>query len=178
MLNIPAGTYTIDPTHSEVGFSVRHAGIAKVRGSFEEFEGTITVAEELAQSSANATVQLASVNTRNAQRDEHLRSADFFNVETNPEMTFTSTGIAVDGDEFVLTGDLTLNGVTLPIELETEYNGTATDPYGNERIGFSAETELNRKDFGLTWNAVLETGGVMVSEKVKIVLEVSATKQV
>lgn len=179
MINIAPGTYTIDPSHSEVGFSVRHAGIAKVRGSFSEFEGTIEVSENKTDSKADVTVQLASVDTRSEQRDAHLRSADFFDVENRPTMTFATTGVRIeDEEEFVLTGELSLNGVTKPIEIEAEFAGAATDPYGQQRVGFSGTTVLNRKDFDLTWNAALETGGVLVSDKVTIVLEVSAIKQV
>lgn len=178
MIEITPGTYAIDASHSEVGFTVRHAGIAKVRGSFAEFEGSVVVAENAADSKATVSVDLASIDTRSAQRDEHLRSADFFNVAETPKMTFETTGVSVEDDEeFTLTGHLTLNGVTKPIEIEAEYTGTAVDPYGQTRIGFSGETELNRKDFGLTWNAALETGGVLVSDKVKVFLEVSAVKQ-
>ncbi|HHW82860.1 MAG TPA: YceI family protein [Actinomycetales bacterium] len=178
-MNVTAGTYAIDPSHTEVAFTVRHAGIARVRGTFSEFEGNIEVAENFADSKADVTVQLASVDTRSEDRDAHLRSADFFNVEQNPTMTFTTTGVeAKDEEEFVLKGDLTLNGVTKPVEIDAEYTGAATDPFGQERIGFSGKTTINRKDFGLTWNAALETGGVLVSEKVAIILEVSAIKQV
>nr|NLD40374.1 YceI family protein [Actinomycetales bacterium] len=179
MINIAPGTYAIDPSHSEVGFSVRHAGIAKVRGTFSDFEGTVEVAESGAASTADVTVQLASVDTRSPQRDEHLRSADFFDVENSPTMIFTTTAVEVeDEEEFVLKGHLTLNGVTKPVEIEAEYTGAATDPFGQQRVGFSGKTVLNRKDFGLTWNAALETGGVLVSDKVSIILEVSAIKQV
>lgn len=178
MINVAPGTYAIDPSHSEVAFTVRHAGIAKVRGAFSEFEGTIVVSEDQAASTTDVTVQLGSVDTRSEQRDEHLRSADFFNVEENPTMTFSTTSVAIeDEEEFTLTGELTLNGVTKPVEIEAEYTGAATDPYGQERIGFSGTTTLSRKDFGLTWNAALETGGVLVSDKVTVLLEVSAIKQ-
>ncbi|HZK05024.1 MAG TPA: YceI family protein [Actinomycetaceae bacterium] len=178
MVQIVPGTYVIDASHSEVGFSVRHAGIAKVRGSFTEFEGAIEVGENGTDSKANVSVDLASVDTRSEARDQHLRSADFFNVEVTPTMTFASTSVKIeDAEDFVLRGELTLNGVTMPVEIEAEYTGTAIDPYGQERIGFSGETKINRKDFGLTWNAALETGGVLVSDRVNIVLEVSAVKQ-
>lgn len=174
MTTVPAGTYTLDPTHTEIGFITRHAGIAKVRGTFREFEGTITVAEDLAASTASVTIRTASIGTGVEARDNHLRSADFFDVETNPVITFTSTAVHASGDGLTLVGDLTINGITRSVELETEYNGAATDPFGNQRIGFEAKTVINRKDFNLTWNAALETGGVLVSEKVTIVLEVSA----
>ncbi|NCD19789.1 MAG: polyisoprenoid-binding protein [Actinobacteria bacterium] len=175
---IPAGTYTIERDHSELGFNVRHAGIAKVRGKFTEYDGTIVIAEDIAQSSAEVTMQTASIFTGSEARDNHLRSADFFDAENKPTVTFRSSGVRVnDDDEFVLVGDLTLNGVTRPVELDVEYNGAATDPFGFQRIGFEAKTRVNRKDFGLTWNAALETGGVLVSDQVTIQLEVSAVKQ-
>lgn len=176
-MSIPAGTYVIDTSHSTVGFNVRHAGIAKVRGAFNEFEGNVVVAEDFADSSAQVTIQTASIDTRNEARDQHLRSADFFDVASHPTMTFSATGVAGGGEDFSLRGDLTINGVTRPVEFEVEYNGAAVDPFGNERVGFEAETVINRKDFGLTWNAALEAGGVLVSDKVAIVLEVSAIKQ-
>ncbi len=175
---IPAGTYTIERDHSELGFNVRHAGIAKVRGKFTEYDGTIVIAEDIAQSSAEVTMQTASIFTGSEARDNHLRSADFFDAENKPTVTFRSSGVRVnDDDEFVLVGDLTLNGVTRPVELDVQYNGAATDPFGFQRIGFEAKTRVNRKDFGLTWNAALETGGVLVSDQVTIQLEVSAVKQ-
>ena len=175
---IPAGTYTIERDHSELGFQVRHAGIAKVRGKFTEYDGTIVVADDVAQSSAEVTMQTASVFTGSEARDNHLRSADFFDAEANPTITFRSTEVRLDGGEdLALAGDLTINGVTRPVELEVEYNGAATDPFGNQRIGFEAKTRVNRKDFGLTWNAALETGGVLVSDQVTILLDVSAVKQ-
>ena len=178
MTTITPGTYAIDASHSEVGFNVRHAGIAKVHGSFAEFEGSIVVAENATDSKANVSVELASIDTRSAQRDEHLRSADFFNVAVTPKMTFATTGVAIGGgNEFTLTGDLTLNGVTRSVEIEAEYEGAAVDPYGQQRIAFSGKAEINRKDFGLTWNAVLETGGVLVSDKIVLEFDVSAIKQ-
>ena len=175
---IPAGTYTIEREHSELGFQVRHAGIAKVRGKFTDYDGIIVVADDVAQSSAEVTMQTASVFTGSEARDNHLRSADFFDAEANPTITFRSTEVRLDGGEdLALAGDLTINGVTRPVELEVEYNGAATDPFGNQRIGFEAKTRVNRKDFGLTWNAALETGGVLVSDQVTILLDVSAVKQ-
>ncbi|CCH70717.1 conserved hypothetical protein [Phycicoccus elongatus Lp2] len=175
---IPAGTYVIDPSHTEVGFVARHAMVTKVRGYFRAVEGQIVVADEFANSSATATMKVDSVDTGNGDRDGHLKSADFFDAENTPEITFVSTGIKdVKGDEFTLVGDLTIKGITKPVELETEFNGAATDPFGNARIGFSAETEVEREDWGLTWNAALETGGVLVSKKIKLVLDISAIKQ-
>jgi polyisoprenoid-binding protein YceI len=177
-IDITPGTYVIDPSHSEVGFVARHAMVTKVRGWFRTVEGTITVAENFADSTATATMAVDSVDTGNADRDAHLKSADFFDAATTPDITFTATGIRdIDGDEFVLDGDLTIKGITKPVSLEAEYNGSATDPFGNARVGFSAETEVEREDWGLTWNAALETGGVLVSKKIKLTLDISAIKQ-
>jgi polyisoprenoid-binding protein YceI len=177
MATIPTGTYVIDPSHSEVSFSVRHAGVAKVRGQFRDFEGTVVVADSLEASSAQAAIVAASVETGDAKRDEHLRSRDFFAADERPTWTFTSNAVRPEGNDLVLEGDLTINGITRPVELDVEYNGSAVDAYGNERVGFSAETEINRKDFGLTWNVALEAGGFLVSDKAKIALEISAVKQ-
>ncbi|MFD1716455.1 YceI family protein [Georgenia deserti] len=175
MSTIPAGTYVIDPSHTEIGFSVRHAGISKVRGKFLGFSGTITVGENLADSSVNVTIEAASVDTGDANRDGHLRSPDFWDAENKPEWTFVSRAVSGTEEDLTVTGDLTINGVTRQVELQAEFNGAATDPFGNERIGFSGQTVINRKDFDLTWNAALETGGVLVGEKVTITLEVEAT---
>lgn len=174
---LQAGTYTIDPAHTEAGFVARHAMVAKVRGRFSEVSGTITVAENIEDSTVHAVLKTASVDTGNADRNAHLRSADFFDVENNPEITFVSTAVRVTGDnEAVIVGDLTIGGVTKPVELEAEYEGTAQDPFGNVRAGFSASTEVEREEWGLTWNAALETGGVLVSKKIKLQLEVSAIR--
>ena len=171
------GTWTIDPTHTRLGFTARHAMVTKVRGQFDEFSGTLTIdAANPSASTAEVAVQLASVNTGTADRDAHLRGADFFDVENNKEMTFSSTAVKQDGDEFVMLGDLTIKGVSRPVELELEPTGVATDPFGNVRAGFEGETEISRKEFGLTWNVALETGGVLVSDKIKIQLDVSAIK--
>ena len=171
------GTWTIDPSHSRLGFVARHAMVTKVRGQFDEFSGTLTIdAANPSASTAEVAVQLASVNTGTADRDAHLRGADFFDVENNKEMTFSSTAVKQDGDEFVMLGDLTIKGVSRPVELELEPTGVATDPFGNVRAGFEGETEISRKEFGLTWNVALETGGVLVSDKIKIQLDVSAIK--
>lgn len=176
-MTIPAGTYAIDPSHSEVAFSIRHAGIARVRGRFTEFSGEITLASDLPASSARATIHASSVDTGNSQRDDHLRSSDFFSVSEKPEWTFVSTGATGSEDELTLTGDLTINGITKPVELDVEYNGAATDAYGTDRVGFSATTEISRGDFGVTWNAPLEAGGMLLGDKVKVFIEISATKQ-
>ena len=174
---LTVGTYAIDPAHSEVGFTVRHAMVTKVRGSFSDVTGSVVLDEQAHLIAVEASIALTSVDTRNADRDGHLRSPDFFDVENHPVMTFASRGVVVGGEGFVVTGDLTLHGVTREVVLDVEAGGVATDPFGNARAGFSAETEINRKDFGLVWNAALDTGGVLVSEKVKITLDVSAVKQ-
>ena len=172
------GSYTIDPSHSRLGFVVRHAMVTKVRGAFADFTGTITVdGANPAASSVAITAQLASVDTKDEGRDGHLRSADFFDTDNHPEMTFTSTSIAPDGDdEFKVTGDLTIRGVTKPVTIDLEYVGEAKDPFGNDRIGFEGKAEINRKDWGLEWNAALETGGILVGEKVKLELDISAIR--
>ena len=171
------GTWTIDPSHTRLGFEARHAMVTKVRGSFQDVAGTIVIdAANPTGSTAAVTVQLASVSTGSADRDAHLRSPDFFDVEVNKEMTFSSTTVKQDGDEFVMMGDLTIKGVTRPIELELIPTGVVTDPFGNTRAGFEGTSELSRKDFGLTWNVALEAGGVLVSDKIKITLDVAAVK--
>jgi len=172
------GTWTIDPTHTRLGFVARHAMVTKVRGSFTDFEGSLTLdGANPAASSISLSAQLASVDTGNADRDAHLRSPDFFDVENNPAMTFASTSVKQsDDDEFVLVGDLTIKGVTRSVEVEVELDGIVTDPFGNTRAGFEGEAEISRKDFGLTWNVPLDAGGVLVSDKIKIQLDVSATK--
>lgn len=169
-----AGTWTIDPTHSEIGFVVRHMMVSKVRGQFTSFEGSITTAANPADSSATASIDLGSITTHNEQRDGHLRSADFFDADSHPKMTFQSTAIRASGDGFVVTGDLTIRDVTKSIELEVELNGFSPDPYGGTRVGLSATGQINRTDFGVSWNAAIEGGGVVVSEKVQLVLEAEA----
>ncbi|TQJ49440.1 YceI family protein [Phycicoccus sp. SLBN-51] len=169
---LPTGTWTVDASHTEVGFTARHLMVTKVRGKFTDVEGTVTVAEPFSASQVQASVKLASVDTGSADRDAHLKSADFFDVENNPEMTFVSTEVSEDS----LKGDLTIKGVTRPVELDLEFGGVATDPWGNTKAGFEAETEINRKDWGLEWNVALEGGGVLVSEKIKIKLEVQLLK--
>lgn len=172
-------TYVIDAAHSTLGFTVRHAGIGKTRGQLDEFSGTIEVADESTPvgSTASATIKAASVNTRNEDRDNHLRSADFFDVEQFPEWTFVTTNAAGSKDSFTLTGDLTIHGVTKSVDIDTEFLGTATDPFGADRAAFEGTTTISRKDFGLTWNAALEAGGVLVGDKIAITLEIEATKQ-
>ena len=172
------GTWTIDPTHSRIGFVARHAMVTKVRGSFNEFEGTAVLdAEDPAASSARVTIRATSIDTRNAQRDEHLRSNDFFAMDEHPTITFVSTGVEQVGEgEFSLAGDLTIKGTTRPVRIPFTYEGVATDPYGNLRAGFEGAVVVNRTDWGITWNAGLETGGVLVGEKVTLEFEVSAVK--
>ena len=164
-----AGTWTIDPSHSEVGFTVRHL-MSKVRGQFEKFEGTLTTGATLADTSAEATIDLNSVNTRDAQRDGHLRSADFFDVANHGAMTFRSTSF----NGTTATGELTIKGVTRSVELDVEFLGTDVDPYGNQKIGFEATTEISRKDFGVDFNVPLDGGKLLVGDKVSIVLSIQA----
>ena len=170
-----SGDYTIDPTHTRIGFSTRHAMVTTVRGQFTDFAGTAHVdAANPAASKVELTIQTGSVDTGVADRDGHLRSADFFDADNNKEITFVSTQVERDGDDWVITGDLTIKGVTKPITIPFESNGSARDPFGNLRIGFEGGTSINRKDWGLTWNAALETGGVLVSEKIKLDFDISA----
>ncbi|HEY8728764.1 MAG TPA: YceI family protein [Acidothermaceae bacterium] len=172
-----AGTWVIDPVHSEVGFTVRHMMVSKVRGRFARFEGQIVTGATPLESSVTASIDLASIDTNNAQRDGHIRSADFFDVETYPTMTYQSTGVRQDGDDLVLDGNLTLKGVTKTVPLRLEANGFGPDPYGGTRAGFSAYAEINRRDFGVDFQAALETGGVVVADKVAIHLEIEAVLQ-
>jgi polyisoprenoid-binding protein YceI len=174
--HIAAGTYTIDASHSTVGFVARHAMVTKVRGSFTEFEGQAVVAENLADSTAQVSIKVASVTTRNEQRDGHLLSGDFFDIETYPEITFASTSVVPQGNVLKTTGDLTIKGVTKPVTIDFAYTGSATDPFGNERVGFEGSVVVNRKDWGVSWNAALEAGGVLVSEKVTLEFDISAIK--
>jgi polyisoprenoid-binding protein YceI len=175
-----SGSYTIDPSHTRIGFVARHAMVTKVRGSFNEFEGTAVVnGADLAASSVRLTIQAASIDTRNEQRDGHLRSNDFLAMDDHPEITFVSTAVALtDATTLEITGDLTIKGVTNSITVPFEFEGAATDPFGNERIGFEGSVTISRKDYGVTWNAALETGGVLVSEKIALEFEVSAIKNV
>ena len=172
-----SGTYTIDPSHTRIGFVARHAMVTKVRGAFNEFEGSATVdVNDATRSRVSLAIQAASIDTRNGQRDAHLRSNDFFDMETHPEISFVSTDVhAIDGN-YRVTGDLTIKGVTKPVVVDFEYTGTAIDPYGNTRVGFEGQTTINRKDWGVNWNAALEAGGVLVSEKVTLEFEISAIR--
>jgi polyisoprenoid-binding protein YceI len=172
-----AGKYTIDPAHSEVGFTVRHLMVAKVRGLFTSFSGDIVIGEDPLDSSVTASVDMDSIDTRNPDRNAHLRSADFFEIEKYPTMTYVSTSVEPTSDGFIVHGDLTLKGVSRPVDLTLEYNGTGQDPWGGTRVGFSAETEINRTDFGVNFNLPLADGGIGIGEKVKVVLEVEAVLQ-
>ncbi len=172
---IPAGSYVIDPTHSRIGFSARHAVITKVRGAFNSFEGKGSVKD--GQASIEVTINADSIDTRQADRDGHLKSEDFFNVAAFPHIKFVSNSVKQVGEGFVVDGNLTIKDVIKPLTIEFAYTGAATDPFGNKRVGLEGEAEINRPDFGLTWNAILETGGVLVSEKIKLEFEISAIAQ-
>jgi polyisoprenoid-binding protein YceI len=171
------GTWTIDPSHSEVSFSVRHLMVSKVRGAFARFGGAVTTAEHPSLTSVEATIEMDSVDTRDERRDAHLRSGDFFDVERYPLMTYRSTAVRPDRDGYVVEGQLTLHGVTRPVELKVELNGVSADPWGGTRAGFSATTEINRRDFGIDISMPLEGGGVVVGDKVGVSLEIEAALQ-
>lgn len=172
------GTYNLDPTHTRLGFVARHAMVSKVRGSFTELEGTASGnGADPSSAKVSVTVKTDSFTTGVADRDGHIKSGDFLEVDKYPEITFVSTGAAIKGDELELTGDLTIKGVTKSITIPFEFNGEAKDPFGNTRIGFEGKTKISRKDFGITWNAALETGGVLVSDEVTLELEVEGVKQ-
>ncbi|MGW4689199.1 YceI family protein [Streptomyces sp. NPDC004244] len=173
------GDYTIDAVHSSIGFTVRHAMVTNVRGTFGDYSGTLHLdGGDPSRSAASIDVEIASVDTGIADRDAHLRGDDFFSAETFPKMTFRSTAAArVGADTYRITGDLTIKDVTRPLSIDLEFNGSATDVYGNERVGFEGSAEILRSDWGLTWNAALEAGGVMVSDKVKLTFDISAVRQ-
>jgi polyisoprenoid-binding protein YceI len=178
-LTIPAaGTYALDAAHKRVGFVARHMMVSKIRGVFNEAAATITIAEDPLQSSVVATIQAASIDTTQDDRDAHLRSPEFLEVEKYPTLEFRSTGVkSRRGNEFVLTGELTIKDVTRPVDLEVEFEGVGRSPFGQDIFGFSASTEIDREEFGLTWNVALETGGVLVSKKIKIEIEGEAIRQ-
>ncbi|MFI8535904.1 polyisoprenoid-binding protein YceI [Streptomyces sp. TLI_55] len=172
------GDYTIDASHSTIGFTVRHAMVTNVKGKFDEFSGSLHLdGADPSASTASIDVKMESIDTGSADRDGHLKSADFFKIDEFPTMTFRSTKAEALGDEdYRITGDLEILGTTRPITIDLEFNGAAKDPFGNERVGFEGKAEIKRSDWGLTWNAALETGGVLVSDKIKLHFDISAIK--
>jgi polyisoprenoid-binding protein YceI len=177
-LSTLTGDYTIDAAHSKLNFSVRYAMVSNVKGEFTDFSGALHLdGDNPAASTASVDVTIDSIDTANQQRDEHLRSADFFKSDEFPTMTFRSTSVeALGGDDYRITGDLTLLGITKPITIDMEFLGATKDMYGNDRVGFEGKAEIKRSDWGMTWNAALETGGVVVSDKVKLLFDISATR--
>ena len=171
------GRYAFDTTHSEVSFTVRHLMVSKVRGIFGTFDGEIVVAENPLDSVVTATVDMSSIDTREGNRDNHLRSSDFFSIDQHPQMTFRSTSLRPAGDDFVLAGELAIKGTTKPVEFALEYNGAGSDPWGGTRAGFSAKTDISRKEFGVDLEMPLEGGGVVVGDKINILLEIEAVLQ-
>ncbi|TDB85042.1 polyisoprenoid-binding protein [Actinomadura sp. KC216] len=172
---LTVGTWNIDPAHSEVTFVIRHL-MTKVRGTFTEFTGSVQIAEELSESSATAEIKVASLDTRNADRDAHVRTADVLDVENHPTMTFATTGVRAEGGEYFLDGELTIKGVTRPVSLSVEFNGVAEDPWGGTRAGFSAHTTINRKDWGIEFNVPLKGDKALLGDKVDLQLEVQAVR--
>lgn len=178
LANLTPGTWNVDASHSTIGFTARHLMVTKVRGRFMAFSGVITIADDRLQSRVDATVEMASITTGDDNRDGHLQSPDFFDVAQFPTMTLSTTSIEADDDDddYLLHGVLTIKGVSKPVTFELEFEGVATDPWGNTKAGFSAEAEINRKEWGLEWNVALEAGGVLVGEKIKIELDIQAVK--
>lgn len=175
---VPTGTWNVDPAHSKVGFAVKHMGIATVRGEFGQFAGTLEIGEDLSTAKAYGTVQVQSVDTNEPQRDEHLRSPDFFDAAQYPEISFESTSIeALDEEEFRITGRLTIHGVTQEVVLHADVQGTDIDPWGNQRVGLEVTGQLSRGDYGMKFNQVLGSGNALVADKVKLELDISAVKQ-
>jgi polyisoprenoid-binding protein YceI len=175
---VPTGTWNVDQAHSKVGFAVKHMGIANVRGEFTEFEGTLEVGEDLAAAKAYGTVKVASIDTNEAQRDEHLRSPDFFDAAQNPELTFTSTRIEVVDDEtFRITGNLTIHGITNEVVLHAEVEGTDVDPWGNQRVGLEVTGQISRGDYDMKFNQALGSGNMLVGDRINLTLDISAVKQ-
>ncbi|MFF7446976.1 MULTISPECIES: YceI family protein [unclassified Streptomyces] len=172
------GDYTIDTAHSTIGFTVRHAMVTNVKGKFLDFSGSLHLdGGDPSASTASIDVKMDSIDTGSAERDGHLKSADFFKIEEYPTMTFRSTSAeALGGEDYRITGDLTILGTTRPLTIDLEFNGAAKDPFGNERVGFEGKAEIKRSDWGLTWNAALETGGVLISDKIKLSFDISAIK--
>lgn len=173
-----SGDYTIDPAHTTIGFVARHAMVTNVKGSFKDFTGTLHLdGSDPSKSTATIDVVMDSIDTGNADRDGHLKSADFFKTDEFPAMTFRSTKAeALGGDDYRITGDLSILGTTRPLTIDLEFNGSAKDPFGNERVGFEGKAEILRSDWGLSWNAALETGGFLVSDKIKLVFDISAIR--
>lgn len=176
-LNSYSGNFVIDASHSEIGFSARHAMVTKVRGAFNEFEGTATSGENLEGAKINVSIDVASVDTRNSDRDEHLKGDDFFDAANHPKITFASTDIKAKGDTLEVTGDLTIKGQTNSVTIPFEFEGEAVYPWGQTRVGFSGSTTINRRDFGLEWQTKLDNGGVLVSDKIGLNFDISAVKQ-
>ena len=177
-LSPATGTWIIDPFHTTIGFWVRHAMVAKVRGNFGTYSGSFTIdGDNLSASRAELTIEAASINTNSADRDAHLASADFLDAENFATLTFVSTAVAAKGADIVVTGDLTIHGVTNSVEVKYEFVGASTDPYGNNKVGFEGTAKISRKDFGLVWNAALETGGVLVGDEIHLTFDVEANKQ-
>lgn len=178
-LTLPStGTFGLDKSHTEVGFIARHLMVSKVRGRFTDFEGTIVVADDPSESSVEVTIQAASINTNDENRDKHVRTNDFLSVDEFPALTFRSTKVELSsGGDWKVNGDLTVRGVTRPIVLDVQFEGVIQDPWGNQRLGFTASGEIDRNDFGVSFNAVLETGGFVVSPKVKLEIEAEAVRQ-
>lgn len=174
--DLTPGTWNVDPSHSGLNFSVKHLMVSKVRGRFGSFNGSLEIAADPLQSTVTASADVDSISTGDQGRDDHLKSADFFDAANFPTIEFKSTKIEADGDDFVLFADLTIRGITKNVKFELEFEGIGKDPWGNIKAGFTADAEINRKDWGLEWNAALETGGVLVGEKVKLQLDIQAVK--
>jgi len=172
-----AGTWTVDASHSSLEAVAKHLVVSKVRGRFSRFEGTIVVAEALEDSTVDVTIDAASIDTNDEQRDGHLRGEDFLDVEKHPTLTFRSSSVKEAGDHYVVPGELTIRGVSRPVELEVDYLGIVKDPWGNDKAGFSATTTIDREEFGITWNAALETGGVLVGKNLKIEIDLQLAQQ-
>jgi polyisoprenoid-binding protein YceI len=176
-LSTVSGTWNLDVAHTRLGFAAKHAMVTTVRGAFLDFEGSLHLdGDQPSNSSAQVTIQAASFSSGSEQRDGHVRGTDFLDVESYPTLTFRSSQVRTDGDEFVLVGDLTIRDTTRRVEIAVELEGAEKDPFGNQRIGFSGETTISRKDFGLTWNVPLDGGGILVSDRIKITLDVSAVR--
>lgn len=176
-VDIPTGTWQIDPSHSSAAFSVRHMMVSKVRGRFSTFAGTIVINPDALTSTAEVTIDVDSIDTRDEKRDGHLLSPDFFDAANNPVITFRTTGVVPDGDAYRVTGDLTIKGVTRSVDLDLELGGVTGDPWGGTRAGFEASGTINRSDFGLEYNAALETGGVLIGDKITLDLDIEAVLQ-